>query len=137
MVAGRCTGNCRANHSTDFEDTAGNTACGADSPGHLAARRLGEVQALLVAVVAVVVAAVAAAVGAQVNLWRHRAAHCVHQTLPSAVGCMSHKSSGSRATDSPRASLQGRMTYPLLTVGIAIISSSAERTELRNGGLLT
>ena len=29
------------------------------------------------------------------------------------------------------------MTYPLLTVAIAIISSSTERTELRNGGLLT
>jgi len=111
-----------------------------DSPDHLAARRLGEVQVLLVAVVAVVVAvaaAAAAAAGAQVNPWLHRAVHCVHQTLPSAVGCMSHKGSGSRATDSPRASLQGRMTYPLLTVTIAIISSSAERTELRNGGLLT
>lgn len=61
-------GSCRANHSTDFGDTAGNTAWGADSPDHLAARRLGEVQALLVVAVAAAVVAVAAAVGAQVNL---------------------------------------------------------------------
>ena len=109
MVVGRYTGNCRASHSTDFGDTAGNTAWGADSPGHLAGRCLGEVQALLVvavaaaaaAVVAVVVVAAAAAVaGAQVDSWCHRAAHCAHQTRPSAVGHMSHKSSGSIATDS-------------------------------------
>jgi hypothetical protein len=29
------------------------------------------------------------------------------------------------------------MTYPLLAVAVAIIGSSSERTELRNGGLLT
>ena len=110
MVVGRYTGNCRANHSTDFGDTAGNTAWGADSPGHLAGRCLGEVQALLVVAVAAaavaaaaaaaVVVVVVAAAGAQVDPWRHRAAHCAHQTRPSAVGHMSHKSSGSRATDS-------------------------------------
>ena len=99
MVVGRYTGNCRANHSTDFGDTAGNTAWGADSPGHLAGRCLGEVQALLVVAVAAAAVAAAAA-GAQVDPWRHRAAHCAHQTRPSAVGHMSHKSSGSRATDS-------------------------------------
>ncbi len=82
----------------------------ADSPALLAVRRPGVVQVpLVVAVAAAVVAAAAAAVvvvavvaaAAQANLSHRRAAHCVHQTRQPAVGYMSHKSSESRATDSP------------------------------------
>jgi hypothetical protein len=81
----------------------------ADSPARLAVRHPGVVQVpLVVAVAAAVVAAAAAAVvavaaGAQADLSHPRAAHCVHQTRQSAVGYMSHKSSKSRATDSPHA----------------------------------
>ena len=95
----------------------GNIPWEADSPARLAARHLAAVQVLLAVVVgaavvaaaaaavdvAVAVAAAAAAAGAQANLSLHRAAHCVHQTRQSAVGYMSHKSSRSRATDSPHA----------------------------------
>jgi hypothetical protein len=68
---------------------------------------------LVVAVAAAVVAAAAAAAaaavvvavaaGAQANLSHRRATHYVRQTRQSAVGYMSHKSSKTRATDSPHA----------------------------------
>jgi hypothetical protein len=110
MVEERCTHSCTASRRTDFADMVGNIPWEADSPARLAARRPGEVQARLAAVVAAAAAAavavvvVAAAVAeAQANLSHHRAAHCVHQTRQSAVGYMSHKSSRSRATDSPHA----------------------------------
>ena len=103
-----------ASRRTGFADMVGNIPWEADSPARLAARRLAAVQVLLAVVVvgaavvaaaaaAVVVAAAAVAAGAQANLSLHRAAHCVHQTRQSAVGYMSHKSSRSRATDSPHA----------------------------------
>jgi len=110
-----------------------NTPWEADSPARLAVRRPGVVQvplvvvavaAAVVVVVAAVVVAVAAA-GAQVNLSHRRAAHCVHQTRQSAVGYMSHKSSRSSYRFSACA-VQGRMTYPLLGVTVAIVGSSAK-----------
>jgi hypothetical protein len=108
MVVERCTHSCKASRRTDFADMVDSIPWEADSPARLAARHPGEVQARLaaaaVAAVVVVVVAVAAAVAeAQANLSHHRAAHCVHQTRQSAVGYMSHKSSRSRATDSPHA----------------------------------
>ena len=110
MVVERCTHSCTASRRIDFADMVDNIPWEADSPARLAAHRPGEVQARLAAAVAAVVAAAAAAVAvaaaaaeAQANLSHHRAAHCVHQTRQSAVGYMSHKSSRSRATDSPHA----------------------------------
>ena len=114
MVVERCTDSCRASRKTGFAYMGCNMPWEADSPARLVVRRPGVVQVPLVVAVAVaVVAAVAVAVavaaaevvvaaGAQANLSHRRAAHCVHQTRQSAVGHMSHKSSKSRATDSPR-----------------------------------
>jgi hypothetical protein len=109
MVAERCTDSCTASHKTGFAYMGCNT-WEVDSPARLAVRRPGVVQVPLVVAVAAVAVAVAAAVvavavaaGAQANLSHRRAAHCVHQTRQSAVGHMSHKSSKTRATDSPHA----------------------------------
>ena len=102
-----------ASHRTGFAYMGCNMPWGADSPARLAERRPAVVRVpLVVAVAAAVVVAVAAAAaavvvaaaaGAQANLSPRREAHCAHQTRQSAVGYMSHKSSESRATDSPRA----------------------------------
>ena len=115
MAVERCTDSCTASRRTDFAYMDCNMPWEADSPAHLAVRRPEVVQVpLVVAVVAAVAVAVAAVVaaaaavvvvaaGAQANLSRRRAAHCVQRTRQSAVGYMSHKSSKTRATDSPHA----------------------------------
>ena len=119
MVVERCTDSCTGSRRTGFAYMGCNMPWEADSPARLAVRRPGVVQVPpVVAVAAAVVVAVAAAAavvavavavaaavaaGAQANLSHRRATHCVHQTRQSAVGYMSHKSSRSRATDSPRA----------------------------------
>ena len=100
---------------TGSADMVGNIPWEADSLDRLAVHRPEEEQVPLAVVVAAAVVAAAAAVavavvvaaaaaaGARANLSPHRAVHCVHQTRQSAVGYMSHKSSRSRATDSPHA----------------------------------
>jgi hypothetical protein len=97
----------------------------------------GRARPVVVAAVAAAVAVVVAAAGAQTTLSRHRATHYVYQNRRSAVGHMSHRSSKSRATDPPQANANEKETHPLLTVSIAIFSSSAESSKLRNRALLT
>src|SRR6266403_2843667 len=108
MVVEHCTGSCTASRRTGFVYMGCNMPWEADSPARLAERRQGEVQvppavvvAAVAAAAAVVAAAAAAVAGAQANFLHRHVAHCVLQTRQSAVGYMSHKSSKSRATDSP------------------------------------
>ena len=114
MVVEHCTDSCTVSRRTGFAYTGCSMPWEADNPARLAVRRPEVVPVpLVVAVVAAVAAVAAAAVVvvaaaavvavAQANLSHRRVAHCAHQTRQSAVGYMSHKSSESRATDSPRA----------------------------------
>ena len=131
---------CTDCHNTGSVDMADNNPWEAGSPVRLAGRCPEEVRAhpVVVAAVAVVVVVVAAAaaVGEQIALSRHRATRYVYRTRQSAVGHMSHRSSKSRATDPPQARMRTGRTHPLLTVTIAIFSSSAESSKLRNRALL-
>ena len=129
---------CTDCHSIGSVDMADNNPWEAGSPVRPAERCPEGVRARPVVVVAAVVAvaAAAAAAGEQIALSRHRATRYVCRTRQSAVGHMSHKSSKSRATDPPQARMRTTRTHPLLTVTIAIFSTSPESSKLRNRALL-